>query len=29
VPLRGKRCDSGMIPHTAAVMAGVKGLDIQ
>jgi hydrolase, TatD family len=29
VPLRGKRCDSGMIPYTAAVMAQVKGLQVQ
>jgi TatD DNase family protein len=29
VPLRGKRSDSVMIAHTAAVMAGVKGLAVQ
>jgi TatD DNase family protein len=29
VPLRGKRCDSTMLPHTAAVMAGLKGVATQ
>ncbi|MDL2234509.1 TatD family hydrolase [Ruminococcaceae bacterium OttesenSCG-928-L11] len=29
VPLRGQRCDSSMIPHTAAVMAQAKGLEVQ
>ena len=29
VPLRGKRSDSSMIVHTAAVMAQVKGIDTQ
>lgn len=28
-PLRGKRSDSAMIPHTAAVMAGIKGVEVQ
>ncbi|MCM1363459.1 MAG: TatD family hydrolase [Faecalibacterium sp.] len=29
VPFRGKRCDSSLIPHAAAVIAGVRGEDIQ
>ncbi|MCM1544781.1 MAG: TatD family hydrolase [Ruminococcus sp.] len=29
VPFRGKRCDSSLIPHSAAVIAGVRGEDIQ
>lgn len=29
VPFRGKRSDSGMISHIAAVMAGVKGMEPQ
>jgi TatD DNase family protein len=28
-PLRGSRSDSAMIPHIAAVMAGVKGISVQ
>jgi TatD DNase family protein len=29
VPLRGKRCDSSMLIHTAAVLAGIKGVATQ
>ena len=28
VPLRGKRCDSSMIAHTAARLAEVRGMDV-
>ena len=27
VPFRGKRCESSMMVHTAAVLAGVHGMD--
>jgi TatD DNase family protein len=29
VPYRGKRCDSAMIPYTAQVIAGIRGVDTQ
>lgn len=29
VPFRGKRCDSSLIPYSAAVIAGVRGDDVQ
>ena len=29
VPLRGRRCDSSMIPHTAQALAGVRGISPQ
>lgn len=29
VPLRGKRCDSRMIPHTAARLAEIKGVEVE
>ena len=29
VPLRGKRCDSSMLPHTAEVMAKIKNVSVQ
>lgn len=29
VPVRGKRCDSSMLPHTAGVMAAAKGIELQ
>ena len=29
VPCRGRRCDSSMIAHTAAVMAEIKGVSTQ
>lgn len=28
-PYRGKRCDSSLIPHTASVIAGRKGVSVQ
>ena len=28
IPLRGKRCDSSMIAHTAARLAEVRGMDV-
>ena len=28
VPLRGKRCDSSMIAHTAARIAEIRGVDV-
>jgi len=28
-PLRGRRCDSSMLPYTAAAMAAVRGITPQ